>query len=198
MEAALVLLKAFGAFALDSIKLLLDPKVWLLLVIAGGACFVRGCQHEEIVFDQYKALIEKTGEQQEAFTKQRNAENKTAQQEVDHENEMALDVLADKLTAAEQRLLADSRGSFVPGASASPDKSVQPGQAPVGQPIITCFDANVLDSGIRAGVDRLQQRFARLAQSCGAALTSLPEWREWAGKVGSCEAVIPSSATSSP
>ena len=188
-------LSALGApaleFVLGALKLLLDPKVWLLIVVAAAAGFVKGCVHEEVQFNAYKTVVASVGKAQEAWTKQRNAANKAAQQEVENVHKAELAIAAADLDAAEHRLQLNTSRGFVPGAGLSTGKPLL-GGATATDPIVpldnglVCFDPQELDRRIRASVDRLQQRLAGLAERCVTALSDGGAWNLWAGKVGAC------------
>lgn len=205
METAVLILKEILQTLLGCVKLLLDPKVWLMLALVGLLGFIRGCSDEKQRFDAHLELddaIQKAQLERKLAIEERNRQ---IQQEVENDqiNEMAL--LQSDLDDANQRLRESELRRFVPQPSRSTSGSVQ-SSCPVagerdflnrvyfGQTV--CYDAELLDQGIRERVGRIRERLKGLAQRSVDALDDDKWWGDWARKIKACP--VPTGPSSAP
>lgn len=190
-------LKLVGGVFVDVIKLLLDPKVWLLMAVVALLAYVKGCEMESEHFKSWRDAAEAVGKQQEERTKQINARNRALQKEVDDAH--ARDVARDErdLADTDDRLRRDANRGFLPGPGPRPPKPVPARSAEVLAReteflrrvylgVYVCYSGDKLDKDVRAGYDGLLSGLAPLAQQSIDALDDALWWGQWGVKVGAC------------
>lgn len=194
MSIALVL-KELGLWLADVITLLLNPKVWLIMVAVGSYGFLRGCEDEKQRFDEHVKLDEALGAAQLARTLSVNAQNKAFQEEVEHESTFELAGLLGDLGAADERLREHANRRILPVAGRGPDKPVQPSCSPGERDFLVaiyagstvCYGVEQLDQGIQRIVGRAIGRARGIAEPAVIAIDDARWWGEWGRKIGACK-----------
>lgn len=182
-------------FVGSSLKLLLDPKVWLLLVVAWGYGFIRGCQDASEKYEEKLSTIERIGQAAEERRKEINQRNLEARDEIAAESIDEMLRLGHELDDANERLRQNAGSGFVPRprprsdrdvSASGPSEREQSFLRRVYSGELVCYDRNRLDEGMGSLVEGLRQRSSVLAVNAIAALVDQKLWGIWASKVESC------------
>lgn len=163
-------LRFIGGF----LRPLLDPKVWLLLALAGLAGFIHGCQEEKERHATTMTIIERMGEEHKRWSDQRRAEQKAITERKDAEHAKRIKNLT-AATADLRRKLRERTDSFEVPAARAP----APGGERLGVGAV-CFDRDRLGEGIRRSLQRFSERLAALAERGGAGIANFGTCAEWA------------------
>lgn len=201
MTAVMVFLRAAGALLLECLKLLLDPKVWILLALVGAATYMKGCSDEKQRFDDFVQAAERLGKQQEAWAKEISARNNRSKQEVERAAKVERDRLIAEHAVALERVRRNADRNELPRGRPGTAKPVPPGggagiatapkpEQPKPSNVI-CYDADRLNAGVRAAYDRLLERAGRLVQRGTDGLTDSRWWGDFSRQVGSCPVLSP-------
>lgn len=185
-------------FVLDTLKFLFEPKVWLLLAVAGALGFFKGCADERERHEAFVAAVKRVGDEQNERTRKTNDLNRRIQKEMDDAHRMESDRLRGDLAAAHARLRDRTGRSFVPGPSASAGEPVQASSCAnererlflnrIYSGEIVCYPGREMDQRVRIAGERVLRRLAGLSEPAVVALDDARWWGEWAVKVDACRA----------
>lgn len=188
----LAIAKSLGAWLLDTLALLLNPKVWLLLVAAAAFGFLKGCEDEKGRFDAFKAAQELVAAVQAEHTKQVNDRNRRAMKEVEDAARKDREEHAARFAALYRRyhdgVLNDPGTGIVPGHAFGSTQPLQPGS-------VLCFDRDRLEQGVvgalrdyARSMAPVTERLAALVERGDGGLQDSLWWGRWSRQVDICPA----------
>lgn len=173
---------------LDCLALLLDPKVWLLLAVAGLVGMIKGCTDERERHEELMATIERIGKAHQEWSARRTAEQKSITERKDKDHAKKLEVLTAANGDLQRRLRAAAGRSIVPAVPGSPAG----GEAGGG---VVCFSRDRLAEGLGRSLQRFSDRFGDIASRGARGLADFGTCAEWALEQAEAAKKSPAPAT---